>query len=395
MTAHDGSAPGADDRTHVRCAKCGGESSYCHNRYEDDHGEWRERWRVECFGHDHRGCGARGRWCYSLADAVKAWNDAQAAKPAAPEPAVADDFTPASALHNTGVAPPICHVGEWKEAEPADAASDARVEAAFKELERAAASYDRGKNGSSCDALLANVVKAEESLRAILRHAPAVSDSRHELRSLDADVQLLPTFTSVDVVYVDRGSVLRLIRAAFSRLRSAHAPAVSDAEHSAKVKAWEQDAHPWTTGDYREWVARGVALMRSRPAASVNAELLAAAKAERALAGTIVSLGGDSTPVVTLKWLEWKIGLLAAEPATPPRPVASDEGLRELLRWLVEQRDYHQKEYDKWASRKVKNSGEQHVTAEHAGSACVLRCAVSYAERYAERLLAAKPGGAP
>jgi hypothetical protein len=227
-----------------------------------------------------------------------------------------------------------------QEAKPADAASDARVEAAFEDLECAAAAYDRGKNGSGCDTLLANVNKAREALRALLRPAPAVSDAEH-------------------------AAAAESFREAVVRRVLAHGE-----EHQARMDAedGEKDAY--------------LRLMRSRPAASVNAERMEAIALR--CDGCGIRVADNSLSVerpgfaLLCPTCMGSPRVTAAESATPPRPAASDEGLREL-------RDDVQREHDREATM-----------AKAGGS--IAGAVVGVCERLLkkiDRLLAAKPGGAP
>jgi hypothetical protein len=282
-----------------------------------------------------------------------------------------------------------------QEAKPADAASDARVEAAFEDLECAAAAYDRGKNGSSCDTLLANVNKAREALRALLRPAPAVSDAAFldfvfddfpgpdGPRLIEVEDAQRRSVRAGEWLKRDDGcAVLRvpmLPRHAANvnaGLLAALLAAASDARvtHYCKVcfAMWQQhDDESWSLrskacgkccdnvpmgeqivalancedggvdhGKHAHYMAKIVELqgqnaklrlMRSRPAASVNAERMEAIALR--CDGCGIRVADNSLSVerpgfaLLCPTCMGSPRVTAAEAATPPRPSASDEGL--------------------------------------------------------------------
>jgi hypothetical protein len=201
-----------------------------------------------------------------------------------------------------------------QEAKPADAASDARVEAAIETFrQRVIDEIARQVSGAGFDSLQAaraESKKAGEALRALLRPAPAVSDAEHSSK----DDYLGALHRAFDVLCnVARGQ--------------SQSP---EYLHSVCNQTWAAIAIHRST-------------MRSRPAASVNAELLAAAKKLRSslrerealpTSGRETSFDIDSEKrYVAASGHHFDhcvdaldAAITAAESATPPRPAASDEG---------------------------------------------------------------------
>lgn len=243
----------------------------------------------------------------------------------------------------------IADVLEWTD-EPADAEVEAAVDAYDTATGRYTACLSEGQtSGTLAEDCQRDWLAARAALLALVRRGGAkarVQELRNRIKHTSAPAACLDPTTPV----VGRVDVLEWIDELLGEAPGA-AVAPSEAEQDIAIirrtfgitdAMLEQDS-------IHTWLSRHVVreMEKAKPAAArdgereraveaavdVKAELLGAAKREYASAGVLVSLTGPATPVVSLKWLEWKLGKLAL--AAPAPPV--EEGkLRELLNaWCV------------------------------------------------------------